>query len=230
MKTKSYATNAILVVLLVACNLSSNAQLTSIAKKLTFRKKYRTLERAFTNIKFPYNNGGHTVNIDTALLCIASFSTEMWKNRIIDIEKTKLNNGTVLYPADVKPRMITTAEVFGGKDLLKWMEETIYNLDNTGGEKVGFKLAFGVYTEALLNFFNKYSDSVKQKTKRRDRITIFIIPCFKYEIDGIYFKPIVKLEESPYRRTINLKKYALKNSTTNKSQNFEAYELGGLQP
>ncbi|MEJ7677767.1 MAG: hypothetical protein WKG06_07850 [Segetibacter sp.] len=182
MKTKNFTTNAILfVVLLVAYNLGSYAQ----------PSRFKTIRQTLTiNLpKAKYDDIGHEVSVKVARRCMDLFKDKMQLHAIIDsIAKVNLVIDS--------SRKITTAEVFGGEDLLKWMEKTINKFDKSRGRNVGIKLAFGIYTDELLDSLKIYSNARQEIFKRRNRITVFLIPCDKNKRGA----PIFGLEESPYRR------------------------------
>lgn len=212
MKSKNQIGRVILfIVLLVACNLSSYPQLNDTARYNIIK---RALERSRLTSHNNYNDEGRPIDMHIAQRCIKLFKPEMLKHRIMDTKSRKLSPQRTM----IVPRMITTAEVFGGTGLLDWIAETINKLDSTGGNNVGIKLAYGIYTEELLNTLREFGNDSTEIAKRRNRITIFLIPCDKNEIG---------------QRLILYSSRYMKKELHNKNQiieNSKAYELGGLEP
>lgn len=208
---------ALCIILLVACKISSYAQLNDTARYNTIR---RALERSHIkstekpDIKLKYNDDGSIIDLDIALRCISLFKPEMLKHKIMDTKSIKYTAQRTM----IVPRMITTAEVFGGLGLLDWIAETINKVDSTGGNNVGIKLVYGIYTEELLNTLNRFANAPEQKAKRKDRISTFLFPCDKNKKDC----PVIS-HSSPY-----IKKELRTNDQTIDSPT--AYELGGLEP
>lgn len=212
MKPNHYFLKAIVFVTLIITN---NALVYSQSARRT--RADTIIERAMA-----YDNGGHIVEIADAQECINLFESDMLKHQIMDLHKR--------YPKGAKsttvasPRMITTAEVFGGKRLHEWMDTTINTLDPIGlGDNVGFKLAFGIYTDTFLNKYLKGPENEHGKENRKDRITIFIIPFRK--------RPVSSKNGNENSKSGNTLQKAASTVTNSIPQGAtSAYELGGLQP
>lgn len=136
---------------------------------------------------------GREVSMEDALDCIGIFPREMHKHGI------RVNGGRDVELGRVKSKKITQAEVFRGRGLRDYIIKMAERLDPEGnGNNMEFQLHFGIYTDAFLDKYLQGNEPLKGK--KRDRITIFIIPVAR---QGFKFK---------------------------NDEEVMAYELGGLQP
>jgi len=96
--------------------------------------------------------------------------------------KYEMRRRFVLAPGDPLPGsptidvlQITHFVNFTGRDLMYWILEQCFKPE--AQDAVDFKLANGIYTEEFLEFH--FSGNETEKSRRRNRITIFIIPFEK---------------------------------------------------
>jgi hypothetical protein len=136
---------------------------------------------------------GREVAMDSALQCIAIYEPEMYRHAI------ELNPGRARAIGTINSRKITKHEDFAGDMLLEWMLKMVRILDPEGnGNNVGFQLHMGIYTDEFLRTYHPDQPDVIEK--KRNRITIFIIP---------YGKGTMQLKNE---------------------DEITAFELGGLRP
>ena len=210
----------LLVVLLTACQQICNAQGNTSNQSTSFKKS--VLSKTIGSRPL-YNDEGILIPSFVAQQCIAAFSEEMPKHGIDTVEKrTNINIK--------KTRKITTETVFAGEKLMAWLAQTIAQLDPTGGDSVGIKLVFGIYTpEALKILLSKYGNMSEQWKKRENRITVFIVPYNKNTGKSIDRIRIVPSSPLIY---INLPSSSISHvkKLPASSQDLFYYDLGGLHP
>ena len=112
------------------------------------------------------DTGGRAVRIDSAQRCIDRFEAVMKQHGFSDVAGEKVNIHIK------RTSMITTGEVFQGKGLQDWLNNTATQYQ-AAGKTLMIKIQLGIYDSSYLNTYQ--SDPVL-KNKNLDRIAIFIIP------------------------------------------------------
>ena len=184
---------------------------------------------------------GREVSLKAAFSCIEHFAPAMREHGIVDdmssevfldgMSTATMNNTIVL-----KKRRITESEEFAGPNLLNWMIKVVRRYDASGqGKNMVIRLMLGIYNDAFLDYYlpsntkdrdvNAKNDNLKQHKK--DRITIFLVPCY-YNANGEQIDFLgEEQEEAKTEDQQNVTDAARGGSNGGKPT---AYDLGGLKP
>jgi hypothetical protein len=116
----------------------------------------------------PDSTLGKPVPYKAIIPCKGQFESDMADHGI------DLNPGRPL-KLDISSIKLTQSVEFQGQGLLDWMLKAIATLDpNRDGSGIRFRLVSGTYTEKFLN--DHMANNESERTKRKNRITIFIVP------------------------------------------------------
>jgi hypothetical protein len=143
--------------------------------------------------KLDPKDAGRPIPFSLAKPCMDRYINEM---RMNGLDSTGGRSLELL----IMSRKITTAELFGSENLLRWMQTTVNLFDKAeNGANLGFELRMGILDASFLKAaFPDPADS-SYRTAKLNRIVVFIVPF----------------------HTKNGKQMF---------QDFCVYELGGLQP
>mgnify|MGYP001553714175 FL=1 len=117
----------------------------------------------------PHNlpdTGGRAVNIDSAQQCIARFAAVMKQHGFSDTAGQKVNIRIR------RTSMITSGEVFDGKGLQDWLNNTAAQYQ-AAGKTLMISIQMGIYDSSYLN---TYQSNPALRSKYLNRIAVFIIP------------------------------------------------------
>lgn len=176
-------------------NLTAGIQATAASvDDLTILKNLLEPKKKHPTIRPDESDDGHEVKLKDARECIERFAPTMAAHGI-----TLTGKGPI--PEIGKMSRITESEEFRGSNLLEWMVKTARKYDPEGeGKNMGIQLKLGIYTNAFLE--NYLRDNPELRDKKRDRITIFLVPHYQNDIQEKF----------------------------NDDDDATAYDLGGLQP
>jgi hypothetical protein len=159
---------------------------------------------SFNNIPLiKTDTGGRSVNLDSAQLCIARFSSVMKDHGFSNVAGQAVNIRIK------KTSMITTGESFSGKNLQDWLNATMEQYASAGKTLV-INVQLGIYDD---NYLNTYQPNASLRSANKDRIAIFLVPA-----DASTGQPIHALAAQPG------------NNPPPPPPGGTGFDLGGVQP
>jgi len=173
MNLKLFLVVALLVTFIAACNdnAANNANdSTSAAEKADTMKRLspdQAMRLAiFENVFEKFDGPGGPVLLSKAEPCFRLYETRMAEHGV--------GRPVPVNVRITKEQKITDYVIFGGKELLNWIEKTVKKYDPDGlGDNLEFHIQFGIYTDT---YIGERFPAGQERERRKNRFTVFIVP------------------------------------------------------